>query len=185
MLLSPDGGMASGAVTKCLRTKALRVSSVLLALLVALTFSACYEIPQEIIPATLGEIIPDAPDQADLDGGGKIIFSRAAANNDYLFRDVSYSGSERQGSLRAMRIKDSIYAVQARYDDESHYQIFFYSINSAQIRPTDVAKSTDLKIFASLYGVEFKGDDFTKGFSGKPGKILAMLRGMSEVDFEP
>ena len=154
-------------------------------LVVALSLGGCYEVPQEIIPASLGEIIPNAPDQADFEDGGKLIFKRSAANNDYHFRDVSASGSERHGSLRAIRIKDNIWAVQARYDDESSYQILFYSISSGRIRGTDVVDTTDLKTFASLYGVKYSGEEFTKGFSGKPEKILAMLRGMRGVDFEP
>lgn len=154
-------------------------------LMVILLLGGCYEIPQEVIPASFGVIIPDAPDQADFEGGGKIFFTRSNSNHDYRFRDVSYSGGERQGTLRAMRIKDSVYAIQARYDDESKYQIVFYSINAEHIRMTDVVVGTDLKIFASLYGVEYQGDELNKGFSGKPEKILAMLRGMSSVDFEP
>jgi len=157
---------------------------VVLGLLVAsLLLGGCYQVPQEIIPVTLGEIIPDAPDQADLSGGGKIVFTRSVTNNDYNFRDVSYSGSERRGTLRAMRIKDDVYAVQARYDDESQYQILFYSIDAEHIRMTDVVADTDLKVFASLYGVEYRGDEFNKSFLGKPEKILTMLKGMSAVEF--
>lgn len=154
-------------------------------LLVVLLLGGCYEIPQEIIPAALAELVPDAPDQVDFARGGKMLFSRAATGNDYRFREITYSGSERQGSLRALRIKDDIYAVQARYDGEAQYLLLFYTINAAQLRPVDVTAATDLKTLASLYGAEYWGDELAKGFRGSPEKILALLRGLSAVDFEP
>ena len=164
---------------------ALRMKAVLMILFVVLRLTGCYEVKQEVIPASLGEVIPYSCDQVDFDSGGKILFSRPLVNNDYRFREISYSGSERPGSFRALRIKDNIYAIQARYNDDPHYQILFYLITTERFQVVDVTKDTDLKIFASLFGVEYRGDEFTKGFFGDPQKILTMLRGMSAVEFEP
>jgi len=164
---------------------ALRMRALLTALFVLLSLTGCYEVKQEVIPASLGEVIPYSCDQVDFDSGGKILFSPPLGNHDYRFREISYSGSERPGSFRALRIKDNIYAVQAHYNDESPYQILFYLITAERFQVVDITKDTDLKTFASLFGVEYRGDELSKGFTGDPRKILAMLRGMSAVEFEP
>ncbi len=174
----------AGGARQGLGVTDLRMVTVLMALLVVLTLSGCYEVKQEVIPATLGEPIPYTCDQVDFESGGKIIFSQPSSNHDYHFRDVSYAGNERRGTFRALRIKDDIYVVQARYDDESQYQILFYAINAEHFQVVDVGKDTDFKTFASLFGVEYHGDELAKGFSGDPKKILAMLRALRGVEFE-
>lgn len=163
-----------------------RISSQVLVLLALLTLAGCYEVREEVIPATLGEVIPYAADQVGFaDGGGGVIFSRSPVNNDYRFRDVADNGLERVGSFRALRIKGNIYAIQARYDDESHYQILFYAINAAELKVLDVAAGTDLHAFAERFGVAYHQGQFANAFSGDPAKILAMLRAFREIDFKP
>lgn len=175
--------MASGPL-EGFSAGAWRITVVLVILLAGLTLAGCYEVKEEVIPASLGEFVPHSCDQVDFESGRKIIFSPPSAGHDYRFRDVSYSGNERQGTFRAMRIKDNIYAVQARYDDESQCQILFYAINADHVQVVDVAEDTDFKTFASLFGVEYHGDELSEGFSGDPKKILAMLQALRGVEFE-
>lgn len=156
----------------------------LLLLLVLLALAGCYEVKEEIIPARLGEVLPYGSDQANFEGG-KIIFSRSSLNNDYRFRDIASDGEEKLGTFRAMRIKGNIFAVQARYDDESGYNILFYTINRDDYHTTDVA-TDDLVALAGRFGVEYWGDELGgEGFSGDREKILAMLRATSELEFRP
>lgn len=180
-----SGGEKVGGRGKGFIAEVLLLLAAPLVFLAVLALAGCYEVKEEVIPATLGEIIPYASDRADFEGGGKIIFSRSSLNNDYRFRDVSDDGTERVGTFRAMRIKGNIYAVQARYDDEPHYLILFYAINFDNFQAMDIAGETDLKVFAARFGVECRDDGSAKGLVGDPEKILAMLRALSGVGFKP
>ena len=154
-----------------------------LALLAGLFLAGCYDLKEEVIPASLGVVIPYGHDAVELDGGGRIMLSRAGFNNDYRFLDVSDDGRERLGTFRAMPVKDNIHAVQARYDDEKGYILLFYAISRDRIEPVDVS-GVNLREFAALYGVGYEEDEFSGGFTGDPARILAMLKGMGGLEFE-
>lgn len=176
--------LSVSSISNAFRAKVGRLPAILLVFLAVLALAGCYEVKEEVIPASLGEVLPYVSDRADFSDGGKIIFSRSSLNNDYRFRDIASDGGERLGTFRALRIKGNIYAVQARYDDEPGYNILFYAINRDDFQSTDVAEGPDPEEFAARFGVEYWGDELGgEGFSGDPGKILAMLRAMSGLEF--
>ncbi|HSH12446.1 MAG TPA: hypothetical protein VLA15_01810 [Desulfurivibrionaceae bacterium] len=163
----------------------MRILAAPLVFLAVLSLAGCYEVKEEVIPATLGEIIPYASDRADFVGGGKIIFTRSSLNNDYRFRDISEDGTERDGTFRAMQIKGNIYAVQTRYDEEPHYLILFYAINFDNFQAMEIAGDSDLKVFAARFGVECRDEPAEKSLVGPAEKVLALLRALSGAEFKP
>lgn len=179
-----EGDKVGGTVKGC-SAKFMRILAAPLVFLAVLSLAGCYEVKEEVIPASLGEIIPFASDRADFEGGGKIIFTRSSLNNDYRFRDVSDDGTERDGTFRAMQIKGNIYAVQARYDDEPHFLILFYAINFDNFQAMAVAGETGLKVLAARFGVEYRDEAASKSLVGPPEKVLALLRALSGVEFKP
>lgn len=178
-------GLSTGCGVNGFGAKVGRLPAILLIFLAGLLLTGCYSIREEVIPASLGEIIPFLSEQADLEGGDKIYFSRSTFNNDYRFRQVyGGDGAEKLGTFRAMRVKGNIYAVQARYDDESGYNLFFYVITADRLYLV-VPRGDDLSRLAAQHGVEYWWDDeFAEGFEGSPDRILAMLKGMGVVEFE-
>lgn len=180
-------GLSTGCRVNGFGAKVGRLPAILLIFLAGLLLTGCYSIREEVIPASLGEVIPFLSEQADLEGGDKIYFSRSTLNNDYRFRQVyGGDGAEKLGTFRAMRVKGNIYAVQARYDDESGYILLFYAITADRFDEVDVASVDDLSRLAAQHGVKYYSDkEFgDEWFDGSPDRILAMLKGMGGVEFE-
>jgi hypothetical protein len=141
-------------------------------------------VSKEVIPTDLGEVMPYTLDHATMDKGGKMYFSRVSFSHDYRFRDESKDSADepnKTGTFRVMRIKDDIYAVQARYDNEDNYDIVFYRITSNHFEVVQPSSKEAVQALARRYSVKLDDDD---DLSGDRSDMLNFLKAHKELDFE-
>ncbi|MSO65367.1 MAG: hypothetical protein EXQ85_06160 [Alphaproteobacteria bacterium] len=101
-----------------------------------LMLGACYESRQEVIPVSAGETIPmNSP--ITWGDGARTDFSYVALSRDYRFVHREKSGRTRNGTARTIRIRDTLYAVQLRYDDQALFEIVFFDIANNGIQPME------------------------------------------------
>jgi hypothetical protein len=160
----------------------------LLVFVLAGMLSGCYELPGEVVPADQGEALPYVYNYAVMDDGGRMDFTKSTSNNDYRFQWTQKDGTKKTGTFRAIRIKDDIYAFQARYDDDSDYNVVFYRVDPNRFDPVDPVPGSDFKGLASQYSVTLEYDDMADDNNswdakGSPSAILAFLRAHKQFDF--
>lgn len=157
-------------------------------LLLAGLLSGCYELSSEVIPASQGEALPYAYNYAVMDEGGRMDITKSGFDNDYRFQWTRKDGSKKTGVFRAIRVKDDVYAFQARYDEDQDYNVVFYTVDTNRFDPVDPAPSADIKGLAARNGVKIEFDDMADSdnswiVTGSPADILAFLRAHKDVDF--
>lgn len=148
-------------------------------LAITLVLAGCYETNQSVIPGSRGIRVPiESP--ISWDEGGQTTFSYVAATQDYRFRDDNGA----TGSARAIHIRDDIYLLQVRYDDEAVYGLFFFQITSTRIDL--VGPVGDVVALAARHGVELEEDflDVEYIIYGPPQNVLAFLEDHARFDFE-
>lgn len=159
-----------------------RVRGPALALIFALAVAGCYEVSGEIIPAQLGVPVPYVYDSVEWDEGGTTELSPVAYSNDKRFRDVGKDGDVSTGTLRALHIRDDIYAIQADYDDEPCCSIVFYRIDSGSVQGVDPVG--DVFTLARRHGVTLEFDEVSDYLVGDADAVLAFIRAHAELGFE-
>lgn len=87
--------------------------------------SGCYITDQEIFSASEAVTIPGLAGDYHLDDGGNLTISATSGSHDYRFRD-----SDGAGSFRCIPFYKNIYIVQAKYDDETNYNLLFERITN-------------------------------------------------------
>ena len=173
--------LAPGLERLWARMGRLRRPALALAPAFALAVAGCYEVDQEIIPPQLGAPVPYIYDSIDWDEGGATELSPVAFSNDKRFRDVGKDGDVSTGTLRAIHIRDNIYALQTDYDDEPCCYIVFYRIDSESLQGVDPIGDVDA--LAARHGVTIEIYDLDY-LDGTPDAILAFIRAHAELGFE-
>ena len=174
--------LAPGLASLGARLGRLRRPALALAPAFALAVAGCYGVDHEIIPAPLGVPVPYIYDSVEWDEGGTTELSPVAYSNDKRFRDVGKDGGVSTGTLRALHIRDDVYAVQADYDDEPCCYIVFYRIGPEDVQ--GVWPTGDVDALAARHGVTLEFDEVSDYLVGEAGTLLAFIRAHAELDFE-
>lgn len=105
--------------------KILKGSYLLIGLLLLLAGAGCYEVNQEIIMATQAVSVYELPGYYT-SANYKTTITAVPNSNDYRFQETDKKNKTSSGYLRLVPLRDNIYIVQAKYDDESSYYLMFY-----------------------------------------------------------
>ena len=156
---------------------------ILLVLLLCLPFAGCYQADQEVIPANVAETLPYKPDKVDLQEDGGMVLHQPASGHDYAFTQTKKDGSNVQkGTLRVMRVKGSIYAVQLKYEDENSYDVLFCQIGANKFEIMEPKSDDAVLKLADRYKVHIKNGN---NLSGEPGSLLDFIKAHKELIFQP
>ncbi|RPI74048.1 MAG: hypothetical protein EHM45_19765 [Desulfobacteraceae bacterium] len=165
--------------------------SLLTLILLLLVNVGCYEVDQEVILASSAMAVYGLPgDYTSADY--KTNIAAVPNSNDYRFREVNKEGKASTGYLRAVLLRDNVYAVQVKYDNETVYYVLFYSFkvhsdgskNYVPLEPTDYALVYKM---APQYGVDIDIDEFalTDILKGKRADIMNFLYAHKNVTLKP
>ena len=145
----------------------------------------CYNIDKEVIPASLGIKTPYAHDNIVFNKGGTADLSHDPYNNDYRFRTVFDEGKDiGTGTFRAMHIRDDIYVLQVKYDDERDYYAVFYKITADRVEPMDPEDYSAVDSLAKKHNVTIDYD-YATYVSGNAEDLLAFLKDHRQLSFVP
>lgn len=95
-----------------------------LGILVLLTVG-CYEVSQEVIMAGNAVSVYGLPGYYT-SANYRTTITAVPNSNDYRFQETDQKNKASSGYLRLVPLRDNIYIVQAKYDDESSYYLMFY-----------------------------------------------------------
>jgi hypothetical protein len=154
--------------------------------LACLAVAGCYEVDKEIITEDLAEQVPYIGGSAQLTSGGTLQLSKSDFNNDYRFVQIDTDGTRRNGTMRAMRIRDDLYVVQARYDDENQYYLIFERITARDFKPYRASPNSAIEDLAKSYNVTLDddpSDENSFSLSGNRADILNFLRAHRDLNF--
>jgi hypothetical protein len=170
------------------RTKSQFVQSLLIGILLMLCMCfalyGCYEVSQDTITADLGETIPLKLGTYKTKDSSSITITKSDFKNDYIYREVDSHNSEQNGSFRAIRIKENIFAIQAMPYDETAYYILFYRINEDSFSSTEPVKGADIASIARKCDVRIVNDEFgADSFDGSADAIVKFLHALDSVEF--
>jgi hypothetical protein len=157
-------------------------------LLLALFSSGCYTIDQEIIGAQDATYVYNLPGPySDINyPDQKTIISAVPDSNDYRFKRITKEKTS-AGYIRAIPLRDDIYIVQFKFDDEDVYYIDFYQFTSDKYYfPFEVSDYDALGALATQYNVTLDFDDvFGENYlSGSRENILNFLKAHSGLNME-
>jgi hypothetical protein len=149
-----------------------------------LVLAACYESEREIIPVELGEKVPFRHDVLGWAGDEEgTHFALGAAGNDVRF-EHHREHEKTTGVLRALRVKDDIFAVQVRDDDAAYYTVLFYRIGPDAVTRVEVAAPAQVAALAARTGVRLTDTGFSyQKLAGEPAAMLAFVRGHAGLEF--
>ena len=158
----------------------------LIAFLIFSALSGCYEVYQDTITSDMGVKIPLIEGTYNIPEGGTITVKSAYYRNDYIYSKTAQNGTVESGKFRAIWIKDNIYAVQARPDNEDAYYILFYHINENSFSETDPEHSDEMTAIAQKYNVKVEIDDEmgADSFSGTANSIVQFLHALNRISFK-
>jgi len=156
-----------------------------------LLLTGCYDVAQEVIRADDAVEIPNLPGHYTYDDGStQLTIAAVPASRDYRFQRHwgGNPGKTQSGYLRAIHLKDDLYAIQVKYDDSVLYQILFYRFlpYEKQFIPMRVADQSRpaMDKLAGRYSVRIEFD-YTEELKGRREDLLAFLRAHRELDFSP
>jgi hypothetical protein len=157
-------------------------TKVLVLLFLCLPLVGCYQSDHEVIPAKMAEIMPYKSNTVSLGEDGDILLSRAPSSKDYAVRQTKKDDARvKVGTLRAMRIKGNIYAVQMKYDEDNSYDIVFCRINANNYEVLDPKSNDAVQALAKRYNVSLKDQT---DLSGSPQDMLEFLKAHKDLEFE-
>jgi hypothetical protein len=151
--------------------------------LMTLLISGCYESNQEVITPLDAAIVNGLPGTYyDAHTNTTTTIWLSPNSNDYRF-----TCGEMPGYLRVILLKDKIYIVQIKCDNEPGYYLTFYSYtynqNGSQFIEIEPSESVDQ--LAHQHGVRLEWD-FDIGYVyGDSSKILAFLKAHNGFSFVP
>src|SRR4030042_2792786 len=155
-----------------------------------LTVAGCYETDVEVINASSAAAVYGLPGTYNKESGGTMTISAVPDSNDYRFRDVSKEGTASTGYIRAVPLRDNLYIVQVKYDNDAIYYLLFYQFtydsSGAHYRELEAkAEEKRLDQIAQQYSVKIDWDsfDFVPYLSGSSSNILAFLRAHASLSF--
>jgi len=163
-------------------------------IVLATVFSACYVTDREIIVAS-DAVAVDGLAGKFHDKGTELTVTAVPYSNDFRFQSVDKKGNSSTGYLRAVPLRDRIYLVQAKYDDQPEYYLVFYEfIRSSQRvefeRLDANASDEELVNLAQQHGVKLIFDEFSFEFgieidSGTREGIVSFLKSHRFFEFVP
>lgn len=151
-------------------------------LFLCLPFVGCYQSDHEVIPAKVAETMPYRSNRVSLGDDEEMLLSRSTSSNDYGVRQTKKGDpSVKIGTLRVMRIKGNIYAVQMKYDDGNSYDIVFCRINANNYEPLNPKSDDAVQALAHRYNVNLKNQ---LDLSGNPRDMLNFIKAHKDLEFE-
>jgi len=103
----------------------MKASGLLTSVLLLLVNAGCYEVGQEIIFASAAKAVYGLPGYYT-SANYRTTITAVPNSNDYRFQETDNKNKTSSGYLRLVPLRDNIYIVQAKYDDESSYFLLFY-----------------------------------------------------------
>ncbi len=148
--------------------------------------SGCYEVEQEVIRASDAVRINGLPGTFS-SSDSKMTITAVSNSNDYRFRRTFSDGLVKSGYIRAIPLRDDIYIVQIKLDDESKYIIEFFQYTRKRISQILIEDSySDFERLAKQYNITFKiGEIAQMSLYGSRSNILAFLRAHSRFRMRP
>ncbi len=152
-----------------------------------LAFSGCYEVDQEVIsPADAAQVAGLAGSYTSYDGS--TVISEVVGTNDYRFRKIPVRGTIGVGSMRAVPLRDNIYIVQIKYDNEPGYFIDFMEFNGDRfIELTFDMPDGERTRLAGDFNVKFEDDFIIESLylKGDRVDILSFLKAHDDFRAKP
>jgi hypothetical protein len=186
-LRAGDGGSASeNRPGICMR-----IASLLLLAVATLAIAGCpqYYSQQEVIPQTAGDKLPFLDTVANYDSSTTLHLTPVAGSNDVRFdagQENSLSCEKGTGVFRFLQLKDDIYAVQQKCDDENSWSISFYRIHAHDFTEMELADSAKFYQLGQRYNVKMDTNDVGNLFlTGAQSDELAFLRAHKDFKFKP
>lgn len=151
---------------------------ILLAGLVLL-LAGCYEVDKEVITAGMAEYVYDLPGTYYDDNKTRTEISAVSYSKDYRFQQYNEDKQGDSGYLRAVRLRDDIYILQAKFDDDTYYYLTFYEFRNKHYMPMwpDVTYQ-EIERLAGQYGIKMDFDDYmmVDMLTGDAVSIMNFLR---------
>lgn len=174
---------------RCTQSFVLRAGCLLLLAAAAVMVTGCYEVEQEVIRSSDAVRINGLPGTFS-SSDSKMTISAVPGSNDYRFRRTFSDGSVESGYIRAIPLRDNIYIVQIKLDDESKYVIEFFQYNRKRINQILIENSySDFERLAKQYNITFKSGELDSLgqmiLDGSRSNILAFLRAHSRFRMRP
>jgi predicted porin len=160
-------------------TSGLKRIGIVTGILLLLACAGCYEVGQEVIRATQAASVYGLPGYYTSTSYQTTI-TAVPGSNDYRFQETDKNNKTSSGYLRLIPLRDNIYIVQAKYDDESSYYLMFYSFTvnadgSKRYQPLQ-ADSDQVVQLAKQYNVTYDTDEMLGDYiSGSRENILDFL----------
>lgn len=171
--------------------KAIKGSALLAGVLLLLVNAGCYEVDQEIIFASSAMAVYGLPGDYT-SAEYKTNIAVVPSSNDYRFREINKEGKASTGYLRAVLLRDNVYAVQVKYDNETVYYVLFYSFTvnsdgSKNYVPLEPADYPLVYKMAPQYGVDIEMDEFafTDILKGKRADIMNFIYAHKNLTLTP
>jgi len=162
----------------------LRTFKTFATVLVCVLLAGCYQTSKEVITSAVADPLPYKSNKVSLQADGDMFLSNPTSKNTYPFRYVKPDDPDaRTGTLRVMRVKGTIYAVQLKYDDEKSYDILFCKITSKHFGIVEPKSDEAVKALARRYKVNLTSD-IGDDLSGDPQDILAFLKAHKTLEFQ-
>ena len=158
--------------------------AVLALCLIGMSLTACYETEQEIIPVELGDPVPFEHEVIVWEGNEDgTHFGRTATGNDYRYENHREDEVD-TGALRALHLKDGIFAVQVHPDDADYYKLLFYRIEKTGVRRVEAASTAQVAALAARSGVKLAQTPWGYAkMTGETAAMLAFVRGHAALEF--
>ena len=153
------------------------------AIVAVLLLAACYDSDTEVIPASLAETLPFRGTRVEWMAGGHTQFAPVPFSKDFRFEEHR-TEKVKTGTLRGLRVKGDIFAIQARYDDEAGYYLVFYRITATAVNSMEVtATEAQKKQLAARFRVGIEDSGLSTSLAGTPEAMLGFIRAHSQFSF--
>ncbi len=160
------------------------VSRFLFGLCLLLLLGGCYDVNQEVIPASRAELIPYAGDTINWTNGEVSRFTRAAFGNEYRFQHTESRGVT-TGTFRALHIIGDVYALQMHSDkDLNTWFIRFYEITKNHVQELEPDDEDRVAELAASWHVTLEDQGISVIVKGESRDILEFIRAHATVDFK-
>jgi len=176
--------MGLNTVNKRASSKPATVGSFLAALL-CLVFTGCYQTNQEVITSSVAEVLPYNAEKVSLQADGDMFIKPSTTGHDYKVRYIKPNDPDvKTGTLRVMRVKGNIFAVQTKYDGENFYDILFCKITANNYQIMEPVSDEAVHALAHQNNVNLTMDIKTgNDLSGNPHEILNFLKAHKDLKF--
>lgn len=149
-----------------------------------LFLSGCYFADHEVISASMAIKTPYSHNEVVSEKVGILKLDTVTDNNDYRYLMKYHDGSSETGTIRALHLRDNIYILQVKGDEEPDYEIGFFEITRDQYKEVLPVEYEEIDTIAYNNKVTIYSDAYTDSLEGEPEGLLAFLLAHKNLAFE-